>query len=347
MKYLFALVLALSAWLTPAFAQTELTNVSYDPTREFYREYNALFAKHYKTQIGQVVAVRTSHGGSGKQARAVIDGLQADVVTLALSYDIDAIALNSGLVPADWQSKLPDNSAPYTSTVVLLVRKGNPKNIKGWDDLVRPGVGVITPNPKTGGGARWNYLAAWGYVLHRELGGLAALSDPARADDVAQAQTKARNFVSRLYANAPVLDPSTRASTTTFAQRGIGDVLVTWENEAFLISEEFGKGRFDVVVPTVSILAEPAVAVVEKNTNKRGTTAVARAYLEYLYSPEAQALAAKHHYRPRLESELARNVDRFPKLELFTIDAAFGGWQKAHKTHFAEGGVFDQISTKK
>lgn len=331
----------------PAMAGIELTNVSYDPTREFYREYNAAFAKYYKAKTGQDVAVRTSHGGSGKQARAVIDGLQADVVTLALAYDVDAIAANAGLLPADWQKKLPNNSAPYTSTIVLVVRAGNPKGIKGWEDLARPGVEVITANPKTGGGARWNYLAMWGDVLLRELGSVAALSDPARAVDVVKAQEKAKAFVGAVYGNVPVLDPSARSATTTFAQRGIGDVLVAWENEAFLITEEFGKGRFEIVVPKVSILAEPSVAVVEKNAEKRGTLEASRAYLEYLYSPEAQALAAKHHYRPRLTAELEKSAGQFVKLELFTIDEVFGGWQKAQEVHFGNGGVFDQIFAKK
>ncbi|QZA34264.1 sulfate ABC transporter substrate-binding protein [Hydrogenibacillus sp. N12] len=307
-------------------APVELLNVSYDPTREFYAEYNQAFAAYWKNKTGQPVTVQQSHGGSGKQARAVIDGLKADVVTLALAYDIDAIA-EVGLIDKDWQKRLPHNSSPYTSTIVFLVRAGNPKGIKDWDDLVKPGVEVITPNPKTSGGARWNYLAAWGYAL-KKFGG-------------DEAQTKA--FLASLYRNVPVLDTGARGSTTTFVERGVGDVLIAWENEAFLALQEFGKEKFDIVVPSISILAEPPVAVVDKVVDEKGTRDVAEAYLEYLYSEEGQTIAAKHFYRPRLESVAKRYPDRFPKLELFTVDEVFGGWKKAQETHFADGGVFDQI----
>lgn len=303
-----------------------LLNVSYDPTREFYKEFNDVFAKQWKAKTGQDVTIRASHGGSGKQARAVIDGLDADVVTLALAYDIDAIAQNSDLLPRDWQSRLPDNATPYTSTIVFLVRKGNPKSIKDWDDLVKPGIQVITPNPKTSGGARWNYLAAWGYA-----------QDKAGGDEKA-----ARDFVERLYRNVPVLDTGARGSTTTFVQRGIGDVLLAWENEAFLAIQELGADKLEIVVPSVSILAEPPVAVVDKVVERKGTRAAAEAYLALLYAPEGQRLAAKHFYRPRNAAAAAEFGDRFPKLALFGIDR-FGGWQAAQKTHFADGGVFDQI----
>jgi sulfate transport system substrate-binding protein len=326
-----------------AFAGVELVNVSYDPTREFYREYNQVFSAHWKQLAGADVTISTSHGGSGKQARAVIDGLQADVVTLALAYDIDAISAKSGLIPPDWQTKLPDHACPYTSTIVFLVRKGNPKAIHDWPDLIRPGVKVITANPKTGGGARWNYLAAWGASLHRDLGNLSKLSDPALAGP---ANAKARAFVAELYHHVPVLDSGARGSTTTFAQRGIGDVLIAWENEALLAQKEFGNGKFEVIVPTVSILAEPPVAVVEKVAAKHGTEKIAHAYLEYLYSPEAQELAAKYYYRPRNADVAAKYASTFPKLNLFTIDTAFGGWATAQKSHFDEGGIFDQISAK-
>ncbi|MCX5654526.1 MAG: sulfate ABC transporter substrate-binding protein [Planctomycetota bacterium] len=304
-----------------------LLNVSYDPTRELYQDYNAAFAKYWQATAGQKVEVRQSHGGSGKQARAIIDGLDADVVTLALAYDIDAISERGGLVAKDWQKRLPNNSAPYTSTIVFLVRKGNPKGIKDWDDLAKPGVYVITPNPKTSGGARWNYLAAWGYELKRSGGD----------------EAKAKTFVACLFKNVPVMDSGARGATVTFVQRGIGDVLLAWENEAFLAVNELGKDKFEIVSPSVSILAEPSVAVVDKVVDRRGTRAAAEAYLKYLYSEEGQEIAAKHCYRPRLESVAAKQAARFPKMTLFTIDEAFGGWQKAQKTHFADGGTFDQI----
>jgi sulfate/thiosulfate transport system substrate-binding protein len=316
-------LLALAA--TPALAQ-ELLNVSYDPTRELYQEFNAAFAAHWKAKTGKDVTIQQSHGGSGKQARAVIDGLEADVLTLALAYDIDAVAA-SGLLAKDWQKRLPQNSCPYTSTIVFLVRKGNPKGIKGWGDLVRPGVSVITPNPKTSGGARWNYLAAWAWAL-RQPGGN---------------EQKARDFVTALFKNVPVLDSGARGSTNTFVQRGIGDVLLAWENEAFLSIKELGPDKVDVVFPPFSILAEPPVAVVDKVVDRKGTRAAAQAYLEYLYSPEGQALAAKHYYRPRDTAALAKAPVRFADLQLVTIDEAFGGWQKAQKAHFADGGIFDQI----
>jgi sulfate transport system substrate-binding protein len=304
-----------------------LLNASYDPTRELYTDYNSAFAKYWKEKTGDNVTINQSHGGSGKQARAVIDGLPADVVTLALAYDIDVIAEKAKLLSADWQSRLPNNSTPYTSTIVFLVRKGNPKGIKDWDDLVRPGISVITPNPKTSGGARWNYLAAWGYALRKDGGD----------------ETKARDFVARLYKNVPVLDSGARGATITFVERGIGDVLIAWENEAFLSVNELGKGQFEVIAPSTSILAEPPVAVVDKVANKHGTREVAQAYLQYLYSEEGQEIAAKNYYRPRLESIAARFADKFPKVKLFTIDEVFGGWQKAQKAHFADGGIFDQL----
>jgi sulfate transport system substrate-binding protein len=304
-----------------------LLNVSYDPTRELYQDFNQAFAKYWKAKTGETVTVEQSHGGSSKQARAVIDGLQADVVTLALAYDIDAISQNAGLLPADWQKRLPQNSTPYTSTIVFLVRNGNPKHIKDWDDLVKPGISVITPNPKTSGGARWNYLGAWAY----------ALKQPGGTED------KARDFVSRLYKNVPVLDSGARGSTTTFAQRGIGDVLIAWENEAFLSIKELGSDKVEIVVPSQSILAEPPVSIVDKVVDKKGTRTVAQAYLEYLYTPEGQEIAAKNYYRPRLESVAQKYASTFPKIKLVTIDEVFGGWQKAQKMHFADGGVFDQI----
>jgi sulfate transport system substrate-binding protein len=304
-----------------------LLNVSYDPTRELYQEFNAAFAKHWKAKTGQDVSVQQSHGGSGKQARAVIDGLEADVVTLALAYDVDAICDNGGLIAAGWQKRLPRNSAPYTSTIVFLVRKGNPKGIKDWGDLVKPGVEVITPNPKTSGGARWNYLAAWGWAL-RQPGGNEA---------------KARAFVRELFKHVPVLDSGARGSTTTFVQRGLGDVLLAWENEAFLAVRQLGADKVEIVVPPLSILAEPSVALVDKVVDKKKTRAVAQAYLEYLYSPEGQALAAKHYYRPRDAAALAKAPVPFAKLALITIDEAFGGWRQAQQTHFADGGTFDQV----
>jgi sulfate/thiosulfate transport system substrate-binding protein len=304
-----------------------LLNVSYDPTRELYQDVNTAFARHWQEKTGDKVTIKQSHGGSGKQARAVIDGLDADVVTLALAYDVDALCEKGKLIPQDWQKRLPNNSAPYTSTIVFVVRKGNPKGIKDWDDLVKSGVSVITPNPKTSGGARWNYLAAWGYAL-KKWG----------SDDA-----KARDFVARLFKNVAILDTGARGATTTFVQRGIGDVFVAWENEALLAVNESDKGAFEIVVPSVSILAEPPVTWVDKVVSKRGTRAVAQAYLEFLYSPEGQEIAAKHYYRPRLESVRTKYADTFPKVEMFTIDEVFGGWQKAQKAHFAEGGVFDQI----
>ena len=303
-----------------------LLNVSYDPTRELFREFNAAFAKHWAGESGgQRVAVKQSHGGSGGQARAVIDGLEADIVTLALAYDVDAIA-KSGLIKAGWSARLPENSAPYTSTIVFLVRKGNPKGIKDWADLTKPGIQVVTPNPKTSGGARWNYLAAW-HFARTQPGG----------DDAS-----ARAFVTALFKNVPVLDSGARGSTTTFMERGIGDVLLTWENEAYLALAE-AKDKIEIVVPTLSILAEPSVAVVDTIVDRRGTRKVAQAYLEYLYSPEGQEIAAKHHYRPRDKSVAARYADTFAPVKLFTIDEAFGGWDNAQKTHFADGGTFDQI----
>jgi len=308
-------------------AQTTLLNVSYDPTRELYQDFNAAFAKHWKAQTGETVTVQQSHGGAGKQARAVIDGLAADVVTLALAYDIDAIAEKAKLIPAAWQKRLPNNSAPYTSTIVFLVRKGNPKGIQDWDDLVKPDVSVITPNPKTSGGARWNYLAAWGYALKQPGGD----------------EAKARDFVTRLYKNVPVLDSGARGSTTTFTERGIGDVFISWENEAFLATKELGPDKFEIVVPSLSILAEPPVTVIDKVVDKKGTRKVAEAYLNYLYSQEGQNIAGKHYYRPRDPQVAAKYADQFSKVSLFTIDEVFGGWQTAQKTHFNDGGTFDQI----
>ena len=307
-------------------AQVKLLNVSYDPTRELYQDLNSAFAKRWKNETGQTVTIQQSHGGSGAQARAVIDGLEADVVTLALAYDIDAIA-EKGLLARDWQQRLPNNASPYTSTIVFLVRKGNPKGIKDWNDLVRPDVKVITPNPKTSGGARWNYLAAWGYAL--KTGG---------------DEAKARAFVTQLYRNVPVLDTGARGSTITFVQRGLGDVLLAWENEAFLAVNELGKNKLEIVAPSISILAEPPVAVVDKVVDRRHTRRAAEAYLQFLYTREGQEIAAKHYYRPRLEAVAAANGDRFPKIALFTIDDTFNGWAAAQKTHFAEGGVFDQIT---
>jgi len=313
----------------PAEAQKPVTllNVSYDPTRELYQEFNQAFAAAWKAKTGQTVTVRMSHGGSGKQARSVIDGLGADVVTLALAYDIDEISARGGLLPAGWQTRLPEHSAPYTSTIVLLVRKGNPKRIRDWGDLVRPGVSVITPNPKTSGGARWNYLAAWAWALRQPAGN----------------ETKAQAFMKSLFANVPVLDAGARGATTTFAERGIGDVLITWENEALLAIKELGADRFEIVAPSLSILAEPPVAVVDKVAQKHGTTALAQAYLEYLYAPAGQELAAKHFYRPRNATVAAKYAARFPRIALITIDEVFGGWAKAQRTHFADGGVFDRI----
>ena len=313
-----------------SFAETPpatLLNVSYDPTREFYQEFNAVFAKHWKEKTGQTLTVKQSHGGSGKQARAVIDGLEGDVVTLALGFDIDAIAAKAKLLPADWQKRLPENSSPYTSTIVFLVRKGNPRGIKDWNDLIKPGVGIIPANPKTSGAARWTYLAAWGYALKSNHGD----------------EAKARAYVQKFYGNAPVLDSGARGATTTFLQRGVGDVLVGWENEAILALKELGKGKYELVIPSTSILAEPPVAVVEKVANRRGTEAVAKAYLEYLYTPAGQEIAARNYLRPRLESVARKHEGTFQKINMFTIDEMFGGWAQANKVHFAEGGVFDQL----
>lgn len=304
-----------------------LLNVSYDPTRELYQDYNTAFTKYWKDKTGQNVTIKQSHGGSGEQARSVIDGLGADVVTLALAYDVDAIYQKAQLLPKDWQRRLPNNSAPYTSTIVFLVRKGNPKGIKDWDDLVKPGISVVTPSPKTSGGARWNYLAAWGYAW-RKTGG-----DP----------EKTKDFVARFYKNVPVLDSGARGATTTFVERGIGDVLVGWENEALLMANDIGKDKFEIVVPSVSILAEPSVSIVDRVALHHGTFEVAKAYLEHLYSEEGQKIVARHYYRPRLQSVADKYASQFAKLDLFTVDEAFGGWQKAQKIHFADGGVFDQI----
>jgi sulfate transport system substrate-binding protein len=322
------LLLAAGAAGVAEAREVDLLNVSYDPTRELYDGVNRAFAKAWKARTGDDVVIQQSHGGSGKQARAVIDGLEADVVTLALAYDVDAVA-KAGLLPADWQRRLPQNATPYTSTIVFLVRKGNPKGIRDWDDLVKPGVQVITPNPKTSGGARWNYLAAWAHALRRGQGD----------------EAKAREFVRALYRNVPVLDSGARGATTTFVERKVGDVLLAWENEAFLAVEQLGKGELEIVAPKLSILAEPPVAVVEKNAAKHGTLAVARAYLEFLYTPEGQEIAARSFYRPRDPTVAARHAARFPALELVTVDQVFGGWQKAQATHFADGGVFDQIYT--
>ncbi len=308
-----------------------LLNVSYDPTRELYVEFNKAFAEHWQKETGDTVSVRQSHGGSGKQARSVIDGLEADVVTLALAYDIDVLESKAKLIPADWQKRLPQNSAPYTSTIVFLVRTGNPKGIKDWDDLVKPGVAVITPNPKTSGGARWNYLAAWGYALGKNG------NDP----------KKAAEFVGKLFQNVPILDSGARGALITFTQRGVGDVFISWENEAFLATKELGPDKFEVVVPSVSILAEPPVTVVDRTVDKRGTRDVATAYLEYLYSPVGQEIAARNYYRPIDETVAAKYAGQFTKVDLFTIDDVFGGWAKVQQEHFADGGVFDQIYTKK
>jgi sulfate transport system substrate-binding protein len=319
---LATLALVLTTTISALAADVTLLNVSYDPTREFYSDFNTTFAQYWQKKTGQKVTIRQSHGGSGKQARAVIDGLEADVVTLALAYDVDAIAAK-GLIKSGWQKELPHNSAPYTSTIVFLVRKGNPKKIKNWDDLIKPGVAVITPNPKTSGGARWNYLAAWAFALHQPGGN----------------EAKAKEFVAKLFKNVPVLDSGARGSTNTFVQRGLGDVLLAWENEAFLAINELGPDKFEVITPSESILAEPPVTVIDKVADKRGTRKVAEEYLNYLYTDEGQKIAAKHYYRPintKIPTKLA-------KVKLYTIDKAFGGWQKAQKTHFADGGTFDQI----
>ena len=327
-----SLLVGFSLGAVPSFAAEPVTllNVSYDPTRELYVDYNKAFAKHWKEKTGQDVSVKQSHGGSGKQARSIIDGIDADVATLALAGDIDALVKNGNHLAADWQQKLPLNSAPYTSTIVFLVKKGNPKNLKDWDDLVKPGVQVITPNPKTSGGARWNYLAAWEFAKRKNGGD----------------EAKAKEFVKKLYENVPVLDTGARGSTITFVQRGVGDVLLAWENEAFLALKEFGPEKFEIVAPSISILAEPTVAVVDKVVDKKGTREVAQAYLEYLYSEEGQKIAARNYYRPTNDKIKAEFAQQFPQLELFTIDQAFGGWAKADKAHFADGGSFDQIYVK-
>ncbi|WP_334106692.1 sulfate ABC transporter substrate-binding protein [Methylobacillus sp.] len=327
LKALLGAVALIAAPLLSHAAEYSLLNVSYDPTRELYQEYNGAFSKYWQAKSGDKVTIKASHGGSGKQARSVIDGLQADVVTLALAYDVDALYEKGKLINKDWIKRLPDNSSPYTSTIVFLVRKGNPKNIKDWDDLAKPGIKVITPNPKTSGGARWNYLAAWAY-------GQKHFNND---------EAKTREFVGKILKNVPVLDSGARGSTTTFVERGIGDVLLAWENEAFLAQKELGPDKFEIVAPSLSILAEPSVSVVDKVVDKRGTRKIAEAYLEYLYSEEGQEIAAKNYYRPRLESVARKYENFFPKLNLITIDSAFGGWQKAQKTHFADGGTFDQI----
>ncbi|PPD54088.1 MAG: ABC transporter permease [Methylotenera sp.] len=323
--------LALALPLNVSAADITLLNVSYDPTRELYQDFNAAFSKHWLEKTGDKVTVKTSHGGSGKQARAIIDGLDADVATLALAYDVDQLAEKAKLIPKDWQKRLPHNSAPYTSTIVLLVRKGNPKNIKDWDDLAKPSVSVITPNPKTSGGARWNYLAAWAFAQKK----------------YGNDEAKTKEFVGKLLKNVPVLDTGARGSTTTFVERGIGDVLLAWENEAFLAQKELGVGRFEIVVPSLSILAEPPVTVVDKFAKKHGNEKVAKAYLDYLYTEEGQEIAAKNYYRPTLESVASKYTAQFPKVKLVTIDEAFGGWEKAQKTHFSDGGTFDKVYQNK
>ena len=328
------LTLALALGLGALGAQAKditLLNVSYDPTRELYADFNKAFATYWKDKTGDVVTVKQSHGGSGKQARSVIDGLEADVVTLALAYDIDELHDKAKLIPPDWQKRLPHNSSPYTSTVVFLVRTGNPKGIKDWDDLVKPGVSVITPNPKTSGGARWNYLAAWGYAL-KKYG-----NDPKKAQD----------FVGSLFKNVPVLDSGARGSLVTFTERGVGDVLISWENEAYLAAKELGPDKFQIVAPSLSILAEPPVTIIDKNVDRKGTRDVATAYLQYLYTPEGQEIAASNYYRPIDPKVAAKYSKQFLNVSLFTIDSVFGGWTQAQKTHFADGGVFDQIFTKK
>lgn len=324
---LFGAAIALFLGASPAQGQVKLLNVSYDPTRELYQDVNKAFAQQWQAKTGQSVEINQSHGGSGKQARSVIDGLEADVVTLALAYDIDAIAEKSSRIKPGWQKRLPNNASPYTSTIVFVVRKGNPRGIHDWDDLVKPGTVVVTPNPKTSGGARWNYLAAWAWASQK-FGGDTA---------------KIRDYISKLYKNVPVLDSGARGSTITFAQRGIGHVLIAWENEAFYLLKEVGKDKFQIVAPSMSILAEPPVAVVDKNVDKHGTRAVAEAYLNFLYTDEGQELEAKNYYRPTNPAVFKRHEAQFPKLKLVTVDEAFGGWTQAQKTHFADGGLFDQI----
>lgn len=332
--------MTIKTWLATSFLVTSfaisnnvladktLLNVSYDPTRELYQEFNTAFAKHWQEKTKETVAIKQSHGGSGKQARSVIDGLEADVVTLALANDVNAIAEKAKLLPEDWQKRLALNSTPYTSTIIFLVRKGNPKGIKDWDDLARPGVAVITPNPKTSGGAQWNFLAAWEFGKRR------------------YGEDKAQGFISSLYKNVPVLDSGARGSTTTFVERAVGDVLISWENEAFLALKEYGSDKFEIVIPSLSILAEPPVAIVDKVVDKRGTRQIAEAYLQYLYSEEGQEIVAKHFYRPTNPKIAEKHAGQFPKIELFKIDDAFGGWKNAHKIHFADGGTFDQIYLK-
>lgn len=325
----------------------ELLNVSYDPTREFYKEFNEEFRIYWKNETGQNVNINQSHGGAAKQARSVIDGLKADVVTLALAYDIDAIARKTNLIPENWQERLPNNSCPYTSTIVFLVRKGNPKNIKDWGDLVKSGIEIITPNPKTSGGARWNYLAAWGYILNKELGNLDSALLKDENEKYTAAEKKALEFVKDIYTHVPVLDAGARGSTNTFVQRGIGDVLLSWENEAFLAINELGPDKFEIIVPSVSILAEPPVTVINRNAENKGIIKVAEEYLKFLYSPEGQRLAAKHYYRP-IYTEYADSIDleKFPEVKMFTVQDAFGDWQQAQKKHFDDGGIFDQIYMK-
>lgn len=320
-----------------------LLNVSYDPTRELYQEFNREFAAYWEEQTGQSVRIRMSHGGSGSQSRAVIDGLEADVVTLALAHDVDAIQQNAGLISENWQSRLPENSAPYTSTLVFLVRKGNPLNIQDWDDLIRPDVSVITPNPKTSGAARWNYLAMWGYALQKELGDLSKIGNPDYADEVAHAEQKAKEFVAAIYRNVPVLDSAARGATNTFVQRRIGDVLINWENEILLAESALDAEGLEIVIPPSSILAEPTVSIVDRNVDRKGTREIAQAYLEYLYSEAGQELAAKHFYRPRSSEVTKKFEDQFPPISLFTIDEIAGGWHSASEVHFRDGGIFDQF----
>jgi len=334
------LLVVLGAGNTASAKDITILNVSYDPTRELYQEFNAEFARYWKEKTGDTVTIRQSHGGAGKQARAVIDGLEADVVTLALAYDIDAISEKAKLFPKEWQSRLPNNSSPYTSTIVFLVRKGNPKKIKDWDDLIKPGLSVITPNPKTSGGARWNYLAAWGFALEQYKAQHPDQKDAEKSDE---ADAYARQFVSKIFKNVPVLDSGARGSTTTFVQRGLGDVFLSWENEAFLAVKEFGPEKFEIVIPSLSILAEPPVTVVDKVVDRRGTREVAQGYLEFLYTEKGQEVVAKHFYRPRLKSVAEKYAKQFPKVKLFTIDDVFDGWQKAQERHFNDGGLFDQI----
>ncbi len=328
-RLIIGIILAASLPVSVMAADLKLLNVSYDPTRALYVEFNKAFAAKWKAETGDTITVNQSHGGSGKQARSIIDGLQADVTTLALAYDIDNIA-SRGMLSADWQKRLPDNAAPYTSTIVFIVRKGNPKGIKDWGDIVKPGIAVVTPNPKTSGGARWNYLAAWGYALKQPGGD----------------EAKAKEFVAQLYKNVPVLDTGARASLINFTERNVGDVFLSWENEAFLAVKELGPDKFEVVTPSISILAEPPVAVVDKVVDKRGTRKVAEAYVQFLYSKEGQDIAGKHYYRPRLKEAADKYADQFTNVPLFTIDEVFGGWQKAQKTHFEDGGIFDQIYAK-